>query len=187
MALTTASDGERGFTLAETLVVTVLLTIAMGIVTSLFVQGNNMYTAQRDYDEARSNAAAALDMTVRLLRGSTTILADPDGNNVADSVRVTGDWNPRDGDTNDAYEDVRLTTQAGTLFKQEPTDVAPVAFADRIASITFTYANANGVLIANPWTAAQGSLCLVNITVTSTAINGRTIVVSSSASVRRNE
>ena len=178
---------ERGFSLSELLIVTVILMVALGISTSLFVQGNQSYTTQRDYNDARSSAAAALDMTVRLLRGATTITVDPDGNNAADSVRVVSDWNPKDGDTADAYEDVRFTAAGGILFKQEPTDGAPVPFADRIASIAFTYRNPSGALIATPWTAAQSQLALVNVTVTSTAINGRQIVVTSSAAVRRLE
>lgn len=178
---------QRGFSLAETLVVTAVLVVALGITTSLFVQGNTTYAQQRDYDEARSSASAALDMTVRLLRSAQTITVDPDANNIADSVRIVSDWNPRDGDTNDAYETVTFTVAGGTLFKQEPADAAPVAFADRIASMTFTYWNNSGVQIAAPWTSAQSSLALVGVTVVTTAINGRQITVSSSASVRRNE
>lgn len=182
-----ALNDERGFSLAETLVVTAVLVIALGIVTNLFVQGNRMYAQQRDYADVRSNASAALDMTVRLLRGAQTIFPDPDGNLAADSVRVVADWNPRDGDTNDAYEDVRLTVAGGTLFKQEPADAAPVAFAERIASMAFTYRNGAGALLATPWTAAQSNLVHVTVTVTSTPINGAQVVMSSSASVRRRE
>lgn len=178
---------ERGFSLAETLIVTVILTVVLGITTSLFVQGNNSYVAQRDYNDARSSAAAALDMTVRLLRSAQTITPDPDGNLAADSIRIVADWNPKDGDSLDPYEDVRFTTAGGTLFKREPGDAAPVAFADRIASMTFTYRNASGTLLATPWTAPQSQLVLVGITVLSTPINGRQVSVSSSASVRRNE
>jgi len=182
-----ALDNERGFSLAETLVVTAVLVVALGIVTNLFVQGNRMYAQQRDYADARSNASAVLDMTVRLLRGAQTITVDPDGNNAADSIRVVSDWNPRDGDTNDAYEDVTLTVAGGTFFKREPADAAPVAFAERIASIAFTYRNGAGALIAAPWTAPQSNLVHVDIAVTSTPINGAQVVMSSSASVRRRE
>ena len=185
--MTSTSSGERGFSLAETLIVTAVLAVAVGISTSLFVQGNNMYVSQRDYDDARNSASAALDMTVRLLRGSTTIMADPDGNNATDSVRVIGDWNPRDGDLTDAYEDVTFTVAGGTLFKREPTDAAPVAFAERVASITFSYWNNSGGAIASPWAAAQSSIALVGVTVISTPINGIQITVTSSAAVRRNE
>ena len=181
------TGNERGFSLFETLVVTAILIIAIGITTSLFVQGNRTYAAQRDYDEARSSAAASLDMIVRVLRSAQTITVDPDANNAADSVRVVADWNPRDGDSNDAYETVTFTASGGTLFKQETTDATPVAFADRIASIAFTYTNNAGVQIATPWTASQSSLALVSVTVVTTAINGRQITVSSSASVRKNE
>lgn len=178
---------ERGFSLAETLVVTVVLVVALGIATSLFVQGNSTYAAQRQFDDARNNASAALDMTVRLLRGATTIFPDPDGNLAADSVRVVSDWNPKDGDTTDSYEDVRFTVANGRLFKQEPADAAPVAFAEGIASIAFAYFSSAGVQLATPWTANQNALELVTITVTTTAVNGTQITMTSSASVRRNE
>lgn len=182
-----ALNDERGFSLVELLMVSVIMLMALGITTGLFVQGNQMYADQRDYADVRSNAAAALDMTVRLLRGATTITTDPDGNLAADSVRVVADWNPKDGDTTDAYEDVTLTTAGGQLFKREPTDAAPVAFADRIASIAFTYRNASGTVLATPWTAPASNLVHVNVTVTSTPVNGAQVVMSSSAAVRRRE
>lgn len=178
---------ERGFSLVETLVVTVVLVIALGMATQIFVQGNTAYATQRAYDEARSNAAAALDMTVRLLRSAQTIVPDPDGNLAADSIRLVGDWNPRDGDTNDPYEDVRFTVNGGVLFKQEPADAAPVAFAERIASIAFTYRNGAGALLATPWTSGQNQLAFVGVTVQSTPINGLQVTMASSASVRRLE
>jgi prepilin-type N-terminal cleavage/methylation domain-containing protein len=178
---------ERGFSLIELLVVTVVLIIALGIATQIFVQGNAAYTTQQAYDDARSNAAAALDMTVRLLRSADTIFPDPDGNLAADSIRIVADWNPRDGDTADPYEDVRFTTAGGVLFKQEPADAGPVAFAERIASIAFTYRNGAGTLLATPWTAAPAQLALVQVTVQSTPINGLAVTVTSSASVRRRE
>ena len=182
-----ALKDERGFSLVELLVVTIIMLAALGITTGLFVQGNQMYAAQRDYAEVRSNAAAALDMTVRLLRGATMITPDPDGNLVADSIRIVADWNPKDGDTADAYETVILTTAGGQLFKQEPSDAVPVAFADRVASIAFAYRNASGTLLATPWTSPASNLVHVNVTVTSTPINGAQVVMSSSAAVRRRE
>lgn len=178
---------DRGYSLVETLIVTLVLVIAMGISTSLFVQGNRTYEGQRSYDEARSSAAAALDMTVRLLRSATLIVPDPDANLVTDSIRVVSDWNPRDGDTLDPYEDVTFTTAGGTLFKQEPADAAPVAYADRVASITFTYRNPGAFVIAAPWNVSQRQLALVTITVQSTPINGAQVAMTSSASVRRTE
>lgn len=178
---------ERGFSLVETLVVTVVLVIALGISTSLFVEGNRTYEGQRSYDEARSNSTAALDMTVRLLRSATLIVPDPDGNLATDSIRVVSDWNPQDGDTLDPYEDVTFTTAGGTLFKQEPADAGPVAYADRVASIAFAYRNPAGLAIATPWTVNQRQLALVTVTVQSTPINGVQVAMTSSASVRRTE
>lgn len=178
---------EKGFSLIELLVATVILLGALGIATQIFVQGNNAFTAQRDYDDARSNAAASLDMTVRLLRSARTIAADPDGNLTADSIRIIGDWNPADGDSVDPYENVLFTVNNGTLFKQEPADAGPVAFADRIASMSFVYRNAAGTLLPAPWAVNPNQLAFVAITMNSTPINGVQVVVTSSASIRRHE
>ena len=178
---------ERGFSLIEMLIVTVITVVAIGVVTSMFVQGNQLYASQRAFDEARSNASAALDMTVRVLRGAQTIQPDPDGNLVADSIRAVSDWNPRDGDTADAYEDVTFSVAGGTLFKREPADAAPVAFADRVESMAFVYRNPAGALVATPWTAVASQLAYVQVTVRSTPINGTRVTVKSSASVRRRD
>jgi type II secretory pathway pseudopilin PulG len=178
---------EKGFSLVEMLVATLILIVAMGVAVQLFVQGNAAYVTQRAFDDARSNASAALDMTVRLLRSAQTIAPDPDGNLALDSVRVIADWNPKDGDTNDAYENVLFTTAGGTLFKQEPADAGPIAFADRIASITFNYLTPAGVPVAAPWAVSQAQLGMVGIRVQTTPVNGTPVVMNSSASVRRRE
>jgi hypothetical protein len=49
-----------------------------------------------------------------------------------------------DGDLNDPYERMTITTTDGILFKREPSDVTAMAVADRVASLRFSYFDTNG-------------------------------------------
>ena len=57
---------------------------------------------------------------------AVTLQTDPDGNGALDSIGIISDWNPHDGVPDDPYENIRFTVAGNTLFKQEPTDLAPV-------------------------------------------------------------
>ena len=85
---------------------------------------------------------------------------DPDDNDVFDSVRVQADWNPRDGDLNDAYEDVLFVVANGMLWKREPADAGLVSFGDRVQSLTFTYTNQNGVPLTDVDKVKLRPICL---------------------------
>jgi hypothetical protein len=186
-----------GFSLSELLVTVVVMLFTLGIVTQFVARSNVVYAQQRAHMERRYTAATTADMILRLLRqagtpgGSmplVTVATDPDGNGALDSIRIVSDWNPHDGLPNDPYEDVRFTVAGNTLFKQEPTDVAPVAFADNISSLTFAYFNPGGGPVLNPLVATQDQLAYVTMTITTPAIEGQPgIVLSSSASIRRLE
>jgi hypothetical protein len=76
----------------------------------------------------------------------------------------------------------------GTLFKREPSDAAPVPFADRVQSITFAYLTPGGIAIVNPMAVPKAHLGFVLVTLQATPIDnvpGR--VFTSAASVRRRE
>ena len=98
-------------------------------------------------------------------------MPDPDGNGVFDSVRVRADWNPRDGDFDDPYEDVLFVVANGMLWKREPTDAALVSFGDSVQSLRFTYTNQNGGPLANP-VARPDLIGGVTITIVTTAGQG---------------
>jgi prepilin-type N-terminal cleavage/methylation domain-containing protein len=186
--------GDDGFTLLELLVTAVILLTVLGIVGRIFADSDRVYRTQRQYVDARGGAASALEMIVRLIRqagesnAANGIWPDPDGNGTLDSIRLVADWNPRNGVWTDPYEDVTFTVAGGTLFKREPADAGPVAFADRVNSITFSYTSPGGVPVANPAAVPKAHLGYVNVTLQSTPVNnvaGR--VFTSSASVRRRE
>jgi prepilin-type N-terminal cleavage/methylation domain-containing protein len=179
---------DRGFSLIELLVTLVVILAVLATVTHIFIQSDTVYRQQRQHLDRRYSTTATLDMIVRLLRQAQTIATDPDGNGLLDSVAITADWNPRDGDTDDPYEDIRFSTVNGALVKLEPTDDAPVAFADGITAIDFAYFNPGGGAVLNPLVATQQQLAFVTVTVTAAPVQGQPgAVLSSSASIRRLE
>jgi prepilin-type N-terminal cleavage/methylation domain-containing protein len=192
MSTTSGSPGqgphgsERGFTLIELLITSVVMLVVLGIVVQIVAASSAVYNQQRQYADGRDNAAASVDTIVRLLRSSTAVTPDPDANGVLDSVRVVGDWNPYDGDTADAYEDMTFTVAGGQLRKQEPVDAGPVAFAERVAAVQFQYRNAVGTVLATPVNVAQ--IAFVTVTITATPVNGAPgRILTASASIRRRE
>jgi type II secretory pathway pseudopilin PulG len=187
-SLSVQRAGEAGFTLMELLFATAVSLVVAGVVMQMFIQMNAAYGQARQVIDRRNNAAAATDMIVRLLRMAQTVHPDPDGNTVMDSVRIVADWNPRDGDTLDAYEDVRFTVVGDQLLKREPADAAAIPFADNVANIAFTYRSPTGALIANPVAANPNLLAHVRMVLTTTPVEGRPAAIySAAASVRRTE
>ena len=188
---------NAGFSLPELLVSMVVMLLVLGVVTQFVARSNITYAQQRDHMERRYTAATTADIVLRLLRQAgrpggampaETVRTDPDGNGVLDSIAIVSDWNPRDGAPDDPYENIRFTVAGNTLFKQEPTDIAPVPFADNISSLTFAYFNPGGGAVLNPLVATQDQLAYVTMTITTPAVDGQPgIVLSSSASIRRLE
>jgi type II secretory pathway pseudopilin PulG len=187
--------GERGLTMVELLVGSAVMIVLLGLTTTTIGQGSRIFVQQRAAMDNRNSAAASVDMLGRLLRQSSCVSAtnvycqaiqpDPDGNGVFDSVRVQADWNPRDGDLDDPYENVLFVVANNTLWKREPTDAALVAFGDNVQSVIFTYTNQNGGPLANP-VARPDLIGGVTITVTSSPAQGLPAVTSvSSVSIRR--
>lgn len=183
-----SSHDDRGFSLVELLVTMVVILAVLATVTHIFIQSNHVYRQQRSHLDRRSSTTATLDMIVRLLRQAQTIATDPDGNGLLDSVAITADWNPRDGDSDDPYENIRFSAAGGALVKLEPTDAEPVAFADGIAAVSFAYFNPAGGAVLNPLVATQQQLAFVRVTVQAAPVEGQPgVVLSSSASIRRLE
>jgi prepilin-type N-terminal cleavage/methylation domain-containing protein len=186
-----------GFSLPELLVTMVVMVLILGVVAQFVSRSSVTYAQQRDHMERRYTAATTADIILRLLRQAgtpggamppVTVDTDPDGNGALDSIGIVSDWNPRDGASDDPYEDIVFTVAGNTLFKQEPADVAPVPFADNISGLTFAYFNPGGGAVLNPLVATQDQLAYVTMTIRTPAVDGQPgIVLSSSASIRRLE
>jgi len=183
-----AASRESGFSLVELLVTMVVMLTVLGVVTQVVVRSNVVYAQQRAHLERRYNTATTVEMIARLLRQAESISTDPDGNNALDSVRIVADWNPRDGDTTDPYENITFSQAGTTLFKREPTDAAVVPFAENVDRLTFAYFNPAGGPVLNPLTVTSNQLAFVTVTVGTPAVDGQPgLVLTSSASVRRLE
>ena len=179
-------SGEAGFTLTEMLITLVVTTVILGAMTEAIVGVQRVYSVQQTRLDARINARATMDMITRLARTATTVVPDPDGNGLLDSIRLRADWNPENGVV-DAYEDVTFTAAGNIVRKQEPIDPVPVPFADRLASIAFLYRDTNNAVIANP-IATPAAIAFVEITVTTSAFfDGPGFVYRTSSAVRLRE
>jgi prepilin-type N-terminal cleavage/methylation domain-containing protein len=177
-----------GFSLVELLVTMVVMLLILGVVAQIVARSSVVYGQQRDHLERRYSTSASIEMLLRLLRQAQTITVDPDANGLLDSIRIRADWNPRDGAQDDPYEDITFTVAGNVLFKQEPGDLAPIAFTDNINALTFQYFNGAGGAVPNPLVASQQQLALVNVTVVSPPLDGQpATAITSSASIRRLE
>jgi prepilin-type N-terminal cleavage/methylation domain-containing protein len=179
---------EAGFTLVELLVTMVVVLAVLAVVTQIVVRSNVVYAQQRAHLERRYSTATTVEMIARLLRQAQSIETDPDGNGALDSVRIVADWNPRDGDTADAYEDIVFSQTGLTLFKREPADAAPVPFAENVNQLSFVYFNPGGGPVLNPLTVTIDQLAFVTVRVATSPVDGQPgLALASSASVRRLE
>ncbi len=160
--------GQKGFSLAELLIVIALLSVLMSISGQIFVQVQGSYVSQNKLMEAQNSAMAAMDTLARLLRQAgndpqrikfVPLDPDPDGNGEWDSIHIRSDWNPPDGLLDDPYEDIIFSTQSGALFVKESID-APTKFLNDIESVTFSYFDRDNNPVADP-VATPGSIAFI--------------------------
>ena len=185
----------EGFSLAELMIVAVILTFVVGMIGSVVMIAQREYISQHALFEAQTNARAAMDLMLRLVRvagndpqeiGFEAIHPDPDGNHLMDSIRLRADWNPGDGALDDPYEDMIFTTSGGSLYVQRPTEDGPIEFVDSIESLSFTYTDSSGSPITHP-IAARESIAFVNIELHAPVPGGSDMEFNSSAVVRTRE
>jgi Tfp pilus assembly protein PilW len=157
----------HGYGLIELLVTMAVMIVILGLTVETVVQFQRSYRAQSRLIDVQYNARAAMDVIVRLIRNAQQIDPDPDGNTTLDSIHIRGDWNPVDGAFDDPYEDMKLTTSGGLLFKQEVSDAAPVAFSDHIQSLTLTYFDTNGTALVDA-VAEASQIAYVRVTLVTT-------------------
>jgi prepilin-type N-terminal cleavage/methylation domain-containing protein len=197
---TIKSRNESGFSLVELIMVSVILTIVIGITATVVRSVQTGYAEQRPRTEALNDATAALDMMTRLIR-----MAGNNPNNIAalqainagtavsgqyKTIQIRGDWrgddpgSPPDGDTNDPFENVTFSVSGGRLMKQEPSDTAPVEFLDNVSDLTFVYYDSGNVLVPNPVVSAA-LISRVDITLVVQTRNTPPMTFTSSAILRQ--
>ncbi len=185
----------RGFSLAELLIVTAVLIVVWGLIGSIMFTIQRQYKSQQALIDASNNARVVLDLMLRLARVAGNapeennhfepIHPDPDGNSQMDSIRLRADWNPGDGDIDDAFEDMVFSTSNGVLWIQRPLDGSPVEFVDRVESLTFAYKDRNGAdIISSDAVANRDSIAYVYIELRTSVPDVPAMLFKSSAVIR---
>lgn len=142
---------ERGFSLIELLVVSVILIIILGMI-ALVVKGlQASYNERRARAEQLNDGAAALDLLSRVIRvagaNTTSQALTPTG---ATALRVRSDWNPVDGTFNGQYEDTTFYVSNNSLFMRNETTGQPTELISNVTSLTFQYFDAAGTATTTP-------------------------------------
>jgi len=135
--------------LVELVIVLASLSVILAMLGQIVLRVQKDYLSQRQLMEAKNNARVTMDMIIRLVRlagydphdiiTQPIVDPDPDGNAQWDSIHLRADWNPPDGALDDPFEDVRFSTQSGSLFTKEPGDPpGGVEFLKGIESLAFS-------------------------------------------------
>lgn len=155
---------REGFSLVE---MVVALSISSLVIATFFGTIANMqkqYRGQRDTRMAEESLRTAEQVLRTILQtaaadpmltGGALLDPDPMGNTGFDDLRVKSDFNPPDGDFDDALEDVRVRVQADTMLVQWSNTGSYQPLAYPIRSITFEYFDAAGTPLTTAGTAAN--------------------------------
>ncbi len=139
---------QRGFTLAEMLVVTAVIGIVMAGVFSLQQQGNQAYLLGSNRVETQQNARVALDLMTRELRSAQSITAIPNGQDVT--------FVDENGNT------IRYALSGTTLNRTDPGGT--VGLIGGVSSLTFTYYSAyDGSTNTGTTTATAGLVTSIKV------------------------
>ena len=183
MSGTMRGKDVRGFTLIEILVAMVIAAIVMTSVYSVYYSQQRSYIIQEEVAAMHQNLRAAMSIMEREIRmagcnptgdASNVGFLDNQTNRIqfTEDVRGKDPGDPPDGDTGDPDEDISyyLTDADGDgevddLVRDTGGTEADIekVIAENIASITFSYMDANG----NP-TVALDNIRFVRIVVTAT-------------------
>ncbi len=188
---------QRGFSLVELTIVMASLSVILAMLGQIVFRVQKDYLEQRQLMEAKHNARVTMDTIIRLVRMAgydpqdiitqPIVDADPDGNAQWDSIHLRADWNPPDGALDDPFEDVRFSTQSGSLFTKEPGDPAGgVEFLEGIESLAFSYLDNNKNAIPDPITNSD-SIAYVELQVQIDPPDSSPQTFSSSATLRARE
>ena len=190
-------NNERGFTLAEMLVVCAIVGLVMASLLGLAMSGQKAYWFGTTQVDAQQTARIALDRMVKEIREAGYHPRNPDTNPTtcaappcyafdavgtaptSSSLTLQYDWNgdgtsAASGTVTDPLvgtrgERVTYSFSSGTLTRQEiGVDGTPVAFSTGISALSFSYFAEDGTTTTTP-----ASIRTVGVTITAqTATDG---------------
>jgi len=144
---------ERGFSLTELLVATLISGIVLGAIVSTFIMQSRSYRVQEQVTEMVQGARAAMDMISREIR-----MAGYDPKNAGivgipystSQLEIHMDLNG-DGDTdNDTNEDIIYSYDDANDQIDRNTGGSGQPFAENIQAFSFAYLDANGIATTTP-------------------------------------
>jgi prepilin-type N-terminal cleavage/methylation domain-containing protein len=140
---------QRGFTLAELLVVTAIIGMVMGAIFTLQQQGQQAYLLGSNRIEAQQNARVALDLITRDLRTALSVTSIPSGQDIT-FVDENGN-------------SIRYSLSGTTLNRTDPVNGA-IPLMGGVQSLTFTYYSAyDGSTNTGTTTGVPGSVRVVKV------------------------
>ncbi len=158
---------ENGFTIVELVVSMALLWVVLAGVVNSVLTTQRMYTVQSAIARGQESLRSAEFTVSTLLRsagadpnGTGTTLIDPDplARGSFDNLRVVSDFNPADGDTNDALEDVAVwVDSADTLRIRWSAGGEDQPMAYPVTSLEFRYFANDGTELATAANVATGA------------------------------
>lgn len=194
---------ERGFTIAELLVATVVSLLVLGGAVSITSQVQNSYRRQMEEVAAEQEGRYALDWVSRLIRAAgnnpynimtgdcpaantafSGLIVDPNLDNTHNDIRIQTDSNPPDrllggalGACNQPNEDVTVsydaTTRSITFLDNNLGGTASIRTEPVITNLEFIYRDGSHNLLANPINPAQVMYVETRVTVRPRAIGNQ--------------
>lgn len=194
---------QRGYTLAEMLVVAAVVSVIMAGLFSMLSSGTQAYTVGTNRADAQQTARLALDRLIREVRTAghdplaTDSFAAVTALAVGTGFVIRNDWNGNGAIATNVTvtvdgvahgEQVTYTFAGNTLTRQESNlDAAAVTVATGISNMTIQYLDANDVAVPTPSGANASLIRTVVLDVTAqpgTSVTSTQVAVRSQTRVR---
>lgn len=157
--IASVADRRAGFSTIGMIVALVLLGLLLAPMLGTILSAQHGFVESRDRARAAGSvryAHLSLTRFIRLAGSSPVGLPlpgidpDPDGDGVFNDIRLRADYNPPDGDIDDAGEDLTFFLRADTMFVRSGGDGAEEPFLIGVDSLAFEYFDHNGSVIVDP-------------------------------------
>lgn len=157
---------RSGFSAISAIVYLTLVGLLMAPLVATVVNAEHGFVRSHEVGKTTGSARFAQLALTRYMRMAGShpqgpryagIDPDPDGDGVFNSIRIRADYNPPDGDTDDAGEDQTFFVQADTLYMRAGLGTAQ-PYLVGVDSLAFEYFDRDGNLLTDPGRVATRAL-----------------------------